>query len=392
MKEIYYKSQRRIFTLFKYSLLLVFFTSLRAWFTWGFMPAIITSISLFIFIIFILENKEIDLNFKKYIKPVFALFCLEIYCASDLNNNAFIFAILTATLISVVLLLSDDLKKEIFSFLSSIVALIVFISLIEWVVFLIGVNLPHSTVDFNDRQYVFNNYYLFLKNLSQFEIIPRFSCVFLEPNYLGMILSFILFVNKYDIKKKSVIVMIIANLFTLSLAAYILMITSLFLIFGAKSKKAVTSILLLLISLYIIYIFAMSYNSGNNIINEFIFERLKFENGDIVGNDRFSESLDLYYSKFITQNDLYSGIGTINYMQENLGANAGYKVFIIQHGLIGAILIFILYYSIIVKDLSKATISFFVIYVISFLQGAYALWEFELILFITAIPFLKSTE
>jgi len=392
MKEIYYKSRQRIFTLFKYSLLLVFFTSLRAWFTWGFMPAIITSISLFIFIIFILENKEIDLHFKKYIKSVFVLFCLEIYCAGDLNINAFIFAILTATLISVVLLLSDELKKEIFSFLSSIVAIIVFISLIEWLVFLIGIELPHSTVDFNDRQYVFNNYYLFLKNLSQFEIIPRFSCVFLEPNYLGMILSFILFINKYDIKKKSVVVMIIANLFTLSLAAYILMITSLLLIFGTKSKKAVTSILLLIISLCIIYLFALSYNDGNNIINEYIFERLRFENGDIIGNDRFSESLDLYYSKFITQNDLYSGIGTINYMQENLGANAGYKVFIIQHGLIGAILIFILYYSIIVKDLSKATISFFVIYALSFLQGAYALWEFELILFITAIPCLNSTE
>jgi len=186
--------------------------------------------------------------------------------------------------------------------------------------------------------------------------------------------------------------MIIANLFTLSLAAYILMITSLLLIFGTKSKKAVTSILLLIISLCIIYLFALSYNDGNNIINEYIFERLRFENGDIIGNDRFSESLDLYYSKFITQNDLYSGIGTINYMQENLGANAGYKVFIIQHGLIGAILIFILYYSIIVKDLSKATISFFVIYALSFLQGAYALWEFELILFITAIPCLNSTE
>lgn len=118
---------------------------------------------------------------------------------------------------------------------------------------------------------------------------------------------------------------------------------------------------------------------------------MKYEDGTIAGDNRFTEYLDSYYTKFIESEEKYFGIGSKKYNQIDWGGgNAGYKQFIIEHGIIGVFLVCIFYLAITLKYKNNLSYFLLIIYSLCFLQAAYALWECELIIFITALPYLKQ--
>jgi hypothetical protein len=303
-------------------------------------------------------------------------------------------------IISSVFILNNKIKHELLIFFTNAFAFILTISIVFWLLFLVGLSFPHSSLDLGDGFHLFDNYFLFLHNTNPFEnlIFPRFSSIFVEPGHLGMISAFFLYANRFNLKRKGVLIIFIASILSFSLASYVLMLMAALILLFTHSRKPWLYLFLFLGLLFSINLFFTSYNKGNNVVNELILSRLQVENGDIKGNNRYSMDFDTYYTKFINTDQNLLGIGALKF--EKLGFTAsGYKSFIVEFGIIGSLLVFLLYFSFTYTHRSVYAWGFFFLYIASFLQRPYALWDAEFFIFITALnhfsekrPFLKAHE
>lgn len=380
--------------LYKTGLLILFLQSMYAWFLWWgqFFFAIV--VSLVFTITFLVSSKAILCYEKSNIIPVLFFIILQLYVVKDENTNSFIAALLRIFVISTVLILNDKLKTDILNFLTKAFAILMAISLFAWLVFLAGIPLPHFPTSYYDGHYLFENYYFFLLTKGETDaLIPRFSGVFLEPGHLGMISSFLIYANRFNLKNKTVLIIFVCTLFTFSLVAYILLAISAIAYFTIGSKKPFRNFAIIIVLTVTVIAGVARYNNGDNLVNNYILIRLKVENGEIVGNNRFTPFLNTYYKQFINSDDKLFGIGPYIYHQTDWGGgNAGFKVFILQYGIIGLVLVFLFYFTLVVYRSSKLAWILLFIYLLSFLQRAYALWEVELLIFITALPILSMNE
>jgi hypothetical protein len=376
----------KIYFIYKISLFLLILQSMYAWFFWN-LNFIILIFTVVVTFVFALSSRSKFSIHKSNIIPIFFLLIIQLYVIKDQNVNSLIVALLDVFVVSMVLLLKNRHKIELFHFFTKAFAILLSISLIGWLFFSIGISLPNFATNFNDYQYSYLNYYFFLLNdLDAILPIPRFSGVFLEPGHIGMITSFLLFGNKFDLKRKEVLVLLIAAIITFSLAAYVLLIFSALIFFVLNSKKPTLNLFITTGLLFGIFTYFTTLNNGNNVVNNLIIERLQVKDDKLVGNNRNSENLDLYYDRFMESDDKYMGIGAINFSQLFEEANAGYKVFMVEHGIVGALLLFLLYFFMVIYNKSKMAFMFLIIYFFSFLQRSYALWDVELLIFITALP------
>lgn len=391
-------SDKSIYYIFlKWSLLLVFLKSLYAWFTWDLNILIVNLVAIIAFAIFFLKKKKAFSFSAQNLLLCFLFLIVKIYTSKSGNINGFVGGLVSTILISYLICLKDEYKIDIIYFITKALAVLLSISLIAWALFLLGVSLPFARIDFNKGQYYYNNHYFFLFNKNSFySSFPRFSSVFLEPGQLGMITASLLFIYQFKLKKKEILVIFIATIFTFSLAAYILSIVSILLIAFLNSKKPVTYTIILSILLFSTYSFITKYNNGDNILNTLIIKRLAYQDGDIAGNNRSTKYLSNYFTHFIKSEDNLIGIGEeyskINSGGGNAWGNAGYKPYLIEHGIIGVFLVFIFYLNLSLRYKSKLTFFFLLIYILIFLQAAYPFWECMLIIYISALPLLKRNN
>jgi len=211
---------------------------------------------------------------------------------------------------------------------------------------------------------------------------------------LGMIGSFFLFANHFQVRRPAVLIILIATLLSFSLAAYILLLFSLAFFLIIHARKAFVSLFVFIVLLFTAgYLFANVINDGNNIINTLIIERLKVENGQIAGWNRFSDDFNYYFAEFVKTNKVFFGIGSLAFLEmEWIAGNAGYKVYIVRHGLFGVFLILMFYSMFVVHRTTKMGVSLLLVYMFAFVQRAYPMWEVQLILFITAVSYFVEKE
>ena len=376
------------FLLYKCLIYLAFLSSLHAWFLWDLKNILIVAVGGGAAASFLLYKSWYRITGVRC--GVILLLLLSIsFETRTMNLNGQIAGFLNLIIFSSCVLLRSDLKSALFRFLSKGFAALLLISLLAFVVFLIGVPLPSSPLDFFD-QYSFDNYYFFLNGTSG-AVIPRFGAVFLEPGHMGMIAAFFLVANKFDLKKKDVCVIATAIVFSFSLAAYVLSFLGLLLLLAVAYRKVWYLVFVGLVSLGI-YFGAIYYNGGENVVNELIISRLVIEDGDLKGNNRFSSDFEEYYSSFLKSDNVYLGIGSSEFADQDFGANAGYKVYIAQNGILGTISVAILYFALFYLNRSPVGFILLLVYVLSFLQRAYPLWVCEIVPFICALPWLRQKE
>lgn len=382
------------FFFLKLSLLLIFLKSLHAWFTWDFNVIIVNFIGVALFVFIAIKYAYAFKITKGNLLLSILFFITQLYIVKTGNLNALIGAIISGILISFLLFLNDKYKINILNFITKAFAGLLTVSLIAWIFYLLGFSLPSFNATYNDGQYDFQNHYFYLVNnkVMLIDFIRRFSSVFLEPGHLGMITAFLLYVYKFNFKKNEVIIIFIATIFTFSLAAYIIVVFSILAIALTNSKKPFLYFFSLIIAVFLFYLFFKDYNNGDNVINTFIIERLKYEDGTISGNNRFTSYLEDYYNRFITTDDKYIGIGSEYNKIDWGGGNAGYKLFIIQQGFIGLFLVFVFYWGVTLKYKSKDAYFLLIVFILSFIQASYALWECELIIFITGLSLFRNKK
>ena len=89
------------------------------------------------------------------------------------------------------------------------------------------------------------------------------------------------------------------------------------------------------------------------------------------------------------KNDALFGIGDEEFAERFGSGNSSYKTFIVQNGIISLIFLFFLYCMLVRFYLSSIYVGLIILYIASFLQRPYALWEVELFLFMSAGSILK---
>ena len=377
--------------LFKFGLLLAFLKSLNAWFTWPIEIIPFFSLTILLCLPYVITSFSAFSFAKKNVIPILLLITARIYCAGgkEANLNTYFGAFLTVSPAIFALLLINKKKIELSIFFIKSFAIILAPSLIIWILLLLKIPLPSFGIISHPAwdAYVYENYIFCLKNIRIYDI--RFCSIFLEPGHVGMISSFLLFVSKFNFKKKSVWILLISIFFTLSLAAYVLAFISFSAYMALYSKARVTYFVTWFVIFACIYTFFVNYNSGNNIVNELIISRLAYDSseGDLAGNNRFSQEMDDFFESFTRGSDFFSGIGEKRYTSKNLGNNAGFKVFLVTNGLIGTSLVLLFYLSVVYFNKNKLALALLVIYVFAFLQRAYPFWACELLIFATAIPY-----
>lgn len=72
--------------------------------------------------------------------------------------------------------------------------------------------------------------------------------------------------------------------------------------------------------------------------------------------------------------------------------NSSYKVFIVQYGILGLVVLSVFFFVIVWYSKSSFVRGLLLLYVASFWQRPYALWEVELFLFISIALLAKQNE
>lgn len=365
---------------------------MKPWFVWD-NPAI-----LYILIIFFILTR---LPFARRINKkhcVLLILCFILYTVVDVPhiNDAkrfveYIFRHFICTSL-VILLLSEEKASLVKIFINFYAGVLLF-STIIYVLVILGMPIYSYQVSINDPYYSwgFSNSLFLILPITSFPF-PRFQSIFLEPGHLGMISSLMLYMIRYNMRSWQGIIIFLSSLLSMSLAAYMLLFLGMViykLSFG-NLLKTITFLLMILMTCTMAYIFF-----PNSYFSQAILLRLEYdEDKGFKGNNRISEDFEYYYNnKFYKTEHVLLGIGGDNISTiSGEGGNSSYKVFIVQYGILGLVVLSVFFFVIVWYSKSSFVRGLLLLYVASFWQRPYALWEVELFLFISIALLAKQNE
>ena len=365
---------------------------MKPWFVWD-NPAI-----LYILIIFFILTR---LPFARRINKkhcVLLILCFILYTVVDVPhiNDAkrfveYIFRHFICTSL-VILLLSEEKASLVKIFINFYAGVLLF-STIIYVLVILGMPIYSYQVSINDPYYSwgFSNSLFLILPITSFPF-PRFQSIFLEPGHLGMISSLMLYMIRYNMRSWQGIIIFLSSLLSMSLAAYMRLFLGMViykLSFG-NLLKTITFLLMILMTC------TMAYNFfPNSYFSQAILLRLEYdEDKGFKGNNRISEDFEYYYNnKFYKTEHVLLGIGGDNISTiSGEGGNSSYKVFIVQYGILGLVVLSVFFFVIVWYSKSSFVRGLLLLYVASFWQRPYALWEVELFLFISIALLAKQNE
>lgn len=366
-----------VIKIYQISLLLLVFWGGHAWFTWSwdffdnkqkFVLYFLFSLIAVFYAVIIRVRIRFDVRL---------LLCISSYILAGFVNastlNSFFF--LLFSLIPLIVLISDN--KHCILHLEFITKSMVFIlvpGIILYVFIILGYQLPGIPMQYGDLtenfSYLFLNHIFLLTNV-YWDEAARFSSVFLEPGYIGSLLAFLLYANRYNFKKKYNVVLLVALLVTFSLAGYIISLVGYFLTKKHLIRVAIKYSIPMLLLIVGIVVFAVNYNKGDNIVNVMLVDRLmpSDDGKGIKGNTRASEQMDAQLENTIQRGELLFGSRNL---RDDEVENAGYKRYLVTNGLVPALL-WLSFYALICsycKDKRYGIVFVFLIF-LTFLQAAY---------------------
>jgi len=328
-----------------------------------------------------------SLYFLKYTtrKKILTLGVILTLLSYFLVYNSFDHGTITLYFIIVaVVIIPNELKAKTILLLNKVICYILIPGILLYVLYLIGFNLPHTQINASWKDNLtYQNYYLFIiKGLSFY----RFNSLFDEPGTLGTFLAFLLAINRFEINKRNILFFIV-GLSTLSIAFIIMCFVGFLL---NNIKFSIKKLFSIVVTSSIVFTIILVIPA----LKENILPRLEFKNGEFTGNNRTSNKTNEYFSTFIESNDAFYGLGGGSYLaktKDRVG-NSSYKIFIMDYGFIGAIILFLIYLMLMPKNPNKQIINLFILFFISFLQRPYALTPWQVFLFSSGIAYLNYTK
>ena len=279
-----------------------------------------------------------------------------------------------------IVFLRDEYKEKVLQQITKWYAWLISISLITYFVTMF-IDLPNfGALSNGDRYGIFSNYLIYVKEYGGFDVgYLRFGGPFLEPGYVGMIGSFLIFVNQYNLKQKENLIILFSIIVSFSLAGWVLSFIGFFFIQFYKGNIRLSGIMAFAVILISFLTFGFYYNGGDNLINREILSRLAYDEVRLIaGNNRNVSTMMEYFDAMWDNKELllhgyplsaFSGLSD----WETVGA--GFERFVVFHGLLGVLYVFMFYLiSLFYAKDKKYVLLFFVLVCVCFWQRTYALW------------------
>lgn len=381
---------RTKFNFYKWIIIFLFFQSMYPWFTLN-----LNIVTFYLIIIPIL----IAVNFKSGLYKIngkrhltVALFSLlTLWEARGGSPFAYVQALGCTYVIGSIVYLRNDLKNEIIPLLTKVFAIILGISLIAYLLYMIGIPFSYQLIEY--RNYTLQNFYFFVTHWGNFF---RFQGPFLEPGHVTMGLAPILFINRYNLKNRYVLILLVSQILTLSLAGYITLVIgySLQTFLDGDSLKSRTKSVFVSVLFASGALFLLESVLGESILEEKILSRLEWNGSKLSGDDRSSDMLDFEYEKSLRTGQALTGDEKFDQTKLEKGVS-GYKLYIVRHGLLGsflAVLAYILSITEAPKGKKKPQILLCILLFMLFLQNAYPIWWCMIICAFMGGPYLLNSK
>lgn len=385
--NLYIIPKEKLAKLFFYAgIIIAFYGSMYPWFLWPIESYYMIPAALLIYLSMYTSmtlEKQLFSRNDFYI-PLIAYAFLALYqiIVNQIELNGYIAFLFNIVIYYSLFRYNPELLYKLSTFLAKSMAIILSISIPFSFLYIIGIPLPSTSIQFHDNAYSFTNYYFFLLDDRQlFAFFPRFQSIFLEPAHLGTATVVLLQAQRGYWRKWYNLVLLAGTLLTFSLGAYVYLITVIFLNLWANGRKIFKQLMITTTILASIVIGSFYYNEGDNLIHNLILMRLEVEDGDIVGNNRVSDSFESDYQNFIMSDDIVFGTDF-----DRITGASGYKVYFYDYGIAGILLLICFYWAAFYKAKNKrAVTSAVIIALLIFGVDAFVLWYNRFIpLFCTA--------
>lgn len=288
-------------------------------------------------------NKITDKNKRKQ-ALLFLLVWLFIYLVSIVTSFQLVplISILYIIFGSLLLSLKQEKQHDILHIFLDLYCLLLFLSLLEFLIFFITGRFFISTEVIRSNGQVFYN---LIFNLVKITPDPRFQSLADEPGLIGTLNAFLIYALADNRKYKyHVLILIVSGIVSFSLAFYIMFLFKL-----VTSKINLRLLLPLIIGCAVVFYFTY------DIFEVKIQNRLQQETID----NRSTYIVDKVINESIHDGSILLGKG-YNYHEKMGDGNAedggaGAKIFLIEFGAIGFLLIIVLYTRILFKNNAKTT-------------------------------------
>lgn len=377
-----------MWNIFKILNLLSVFISAYWWVTANF-PVLLLTLFINIAMIPCLGLIPMQFRFDRHTgKIILAFLLMVIWAVYNQSVGMGIGLILSYLPIFYLIALPRDYQADLLRFVTKWLAIPLIPALIiHWFLFVIP--LPPAGSFIMEGYEPFDNYIFMIKTTVDNGLFVRFSAFFPEPGHLSMVCVFLMMANRFEFKRQPWLwVILTAVVFSFSLAGYILTLTGYILLKINSFGKG-----LALCAVLIAFIIGvMNFAEEDNPVNQLIIERLKYDQAKgIEGNNRFFNNTDFEYDRALKNGDFMTGVSHNRNME--LISGAGFKIYILQHGLIGLILVFALYISLIPSDPNwHYSLSFLFIVILCFVQNAYPGWYAWLCPYVLGLYINRKTE
>ena len=376
-----------------YSILLAMCASMELYFTWKLPISFVNIMCACVLLPYLMNLRKWDLSIGVCLLSVVCWIYNFTHNTIDFSLFAYL-NLLSVIFITITFFVSTtSFKINLYHTFDFFIKVICCISLLGWLLYLVGINLPHYRSETSDF-YIHDVYYFFVMGAdNMFEVLPRFCGMFLEPGHVGSTSCLLLYINKFNFKNKSNYIYLLSIIFSLSLAAYCLFFIGLCLYFYLRGKDLFKYLLILAVFAGVFTYIGLNYNRGNNVINEKILSRLIITDGELSGDNRTSMVFDKYYDNWLKHGDIFNGYGRKAYGDGNATSNilhgcASFKRFLFINGIIGTVLICLLYLCLYLRYRSKQGFGFFLVVIICNMIRDYPyrlMWMFLFVLGITVL-------
>ncbi len=367
---------------YAFILFVMFLLSMKIWIGWDGRG----NIFMFLFSVlalFVSSLYKVPLSFTR--KNI--LLCVLLYVVSIIIGRYYDFDIILklffATLLPFicVVCLRDNLKPVCLSLITKYYAILLCTSICFWLANMV-VDMPAwGIIKFDNLGGYedFDNYIFFVQERSV-DGTGRFSGPFLEPGYVGMMGAFLLMSNLFELRNKYNIIILVSILLSFSLAGYMLTFVGYVLCQYYKGKLSLSFLLKSGAVIFLLLIFGIIYNGGDNMFNSLVLSRFQASDNEtgFSGNNRTSLPIMLmFYEMWSDPSLLLFGYGpnALDGLEEYQKVGTGFQFFMVMHGLLQFLLIMLYYIIVCLTSKDKKIAFLFLLFVfISFLQRDYALW------------------
>lgn len=279
-----------------------------------------------------------------------------------------LFRLVYVLIMTSVILMSLDEMKYLLKVLTNCFVFILVVSIPPWILYLIGVPLPHTGPHYPNDFHIYYDYFFFTVDAKvDKSVYNRFSSVFLEPGQMATPCIFLFHLNTKEgrLFRFKNIVMLVGILMSYSLVAYGLLVVSLVVNQTQRNRNRVFYVILTISILAGLSIYFI--NNEENAVNRFIISRLEYneEEGNISGYNRTNEYFDYRYDQMMKTSSKYFGMH-----EENLSwttNTSGYKKFIVHNGIVGFAIVLFMMLILLLDNQKRSALVYCILVIVAFL-------------------------